>query len=297
MVKDLPKEVKQFLKKDTYKWLVTGCAGFIGSHLAETLLALNQKVVGVDNFSTGSLENLEEIKRNVKKKWKNFTFIKGSLCKADLAKKALKNVDFILHQAALGSVPRSIKYPVKTLKNNLISLANLLEGAKDSKVKAIVWASSSSVYGNSKRGIKKEGKEGKPLSPYAASKVCCESWADAYFNLYKLPLVGLRYFNVFGPRQNPKGPYAAVIPRWLSLLLNKRACEIYGDGFTSRDFCYIENVVLANILAVFNISKCQGRVLNISGGREVNLKNLYQEIKKQVSYYLPEVKSFKPVYK
>jgi len=290
-------------------WLVTGCAGFIGSHLIETLLKLNQKVVGLDNFATGHPRNLKLVRQAVgEKAWKRFHFIRGDIRKLKDCYKAfgLKlqypapspqnplprtqhqkfkapnsrfKIDIILHQAALGSVPRSIKDPLSTHEVNVTGFVNMLMAARDAGVKRFVYASSSSVYGDSKELPKREDRIGNQLSPYAVSKYANELYAKVFGRCYGLETVGLRYFNVFGPRQDPNGPYAAVIPRWIAAIKKGDPVQIYGDGKTSRDFCYVDNAVQANLLAGFTkFKEAVDQIYNVACGYRTSLNELYDLI-------------------
>lgn len=278
------------------KWLITGVAGFIGSNLLEYLLKNNQKVVGLDNYFTGFKKNLGLVKKNVsKKQWKNFTLIEGNIENYYICLKACKKVDYVLHQAAIGSVPRSIKNPIFTNRSNVNGFLNILDAAKNSKVKKFVYASSSSVYGNNLKLPKLEKNIGDALSPYAYTKQINEKYAILYSNLYALKTVGLRYFNVFGKNQNPNGNYAAVIPRWIIAMLNNKKIIINGDGKTTRDFCFIENVILANILSALKPTS-KSEVYNVANGDQISLNQLFLDIKKNlkkngVNY------SKKPLYK
>lgn len=245
-------------------FLVTGGAGFIGSNLIEEILKLGLRVRCLDDLSTGRLENIEEFLSN-----ENFTFIKGDIRDLEVCVSATKDVDYVLHQAAWGSVPRSIEMPLLYEQINVVGTLNMLEAAKINKIKKFVYASSSSVYGDSVELPKKEGNEGNLLSPYALTKRTNEEYAMLYKRLYNLDTYGLRYFNVFGRRQNPEGSYAAVIPKFIKQLLNNEAPVIHGDGMQSRDFTYIDNVIDANLLACLADSKYGGSVYNIAyGGRE-----------------------------
>lgn len=238
------------LKARPRTWLVTGVAGFIGSNLLETLLKLDQRVVGLDNFSTGHRYNLDEVQTLVSaEQWARFRFIEGDIRNLADCQRACAGVDYVLHQAALGSVPRSIDDPLATHASNVDGFINMLVAARDAKVKRVVYASSSSVYGDEPNLPKVEERIGNPLSPYAATKRMNEIYADVFARTYGMSLVGLRYFNVFGPRQDPNGAYAAVIPKWFASLLRDEPVYINGDGETSRDFCYIANTVQANLLA------------------------------------------------
>ena len=260
-------------------WLVTGAAGFIGSHIVEQLLKAGHKVVGFDNFSTGKLENLDDIQRSVGAAWSAFKMIEGDVSVRSDIQAACKGVDFVSHQGALGSVPRSIEDPLTTHRANVDGFLEAFIAARDAKVRCFVYASSSSVYGDSPELPKKEERLGEVLSPYAASKLIDEIYAGVCSKLYRVPAVGLRYFNVFGPRQDPEGAYAAVIPRWISTLMAGKQCEIYGDGKTSRDFCYVDNVVPANILAATTTKpEALNQAYNIAVGEQLDLTELHRLI-------------------
>ena len=273
------------LKKNPKKWLVTGVAGFIGSNLLEELLKLNQKVVGLDNFSTGNQDNLDEVQSLVSnKQWQAFTFIKGDISNINLCKKACKNVDYVLHQAAIGSVPRSIKDPIRTNKSNITGFLNILVAAKDENVESFVFAASSSTYGDHKSLPKKEHIIGKPLSPYAVTKYVNELYADVFSRTYGFNSIGLRYFNVFGKRQTPNSTYAAVIPKWIDAIINNNQIFIKGDGETSRDFCYIDNAVQANILAATsNSQQALCNIFNIAVGERTSLNSLYKFLQELIA--------------
>lgn len=270
-------QLKQDLGDHPHTWLVTGVAGFIGSHLLETLLQLNQKVIGVDNFSTGSERNLQDVLSHCSPKEQgNFQFFQHDICDHAESGKWLQGVDYVLHQAALGSVPRSIKAPEATHAANVNGFLNVLVAAKDAQVKRFVYASSSSVYGDSSELPKQEKIIGNPLSPYAVTKYTNELYAKTFGLCYGLETIGLRYFNVFGSRQDPNGPYAAVIPRWILALLKKEPVYINGDGETSRDFCYVKNAVQANLLAATSQDKQSVHtVYNVAVGQQNTLKTLY----------------------
>ena len=263
------------------KWLVTGCAGFIGSNLVEKLLKLGQTVVGLDNFSTGYQHNLDDIRAQVtKEQWSRFTFFKGDILDIELLDSLMNDVDYVLHQAALGSVPRSIEDPVLTHDNNISGHLNVLEAARRNagNVKNVVYAASSSTYGDHPGLPKVEDQIGKPLSPYAVTKYVNEVYADVYQRCYGINTVGLRYFNVFGRRQDPKGAYAAVIPIWADRMIHGKEININGDGETSRDFCYIDNVVQANILAAVATGSALNTVYNIACGDRNTLNDLFDLI-------------------
>ena len=271
--------LETILKKNVNKWLITGVAGFIGSNILEQLLMSDQKVVGIDNLSTGSLKNLSSVEKSVgKKKWKNFSFIKGDLADLKICNKIIKNVDIVIHQAARGSIPRSIKDPISTNKDNITSFLNILTVAKDNNIKSFVYASSSSVYGDSKKLPKIENKVGTVLSNYALTKKVNEEYARLFYQLYNFKTIGLRYFNVFGKRQNPKGDYAAVIPKWIDKAKNNQKIVIFGDGKTSRDFCPVQNVVVANILAGIKNLKKKNYIFNVGTGSRINLNKLAKTI-------------------
>lgn len=285
--------IKKHLTEKQYVWLVTGAAGFIGSNLVETLLNLNQKVIGLDDFSTGYQKNIDDIILCVGQQKSNFTFMNTDIRNFEKCKEAVKNVDFVLHQAALGSVPRSIKEPLLTNSSNVDGFLNMFVAAKDAKIKRFVYASSSSVYGDSPTLPKVETDLGNPLSPYAASKMTDELYAKTFANCYDLEIIGLRYFNVFGKRQDPNGAYAAVIPKWINSLMNKQETYIYGDGETSRDFCYIDNVVQANILSALTDNvEAINQAYNIAVGERITLNELFQII----SDLLPKEYRKKPIY-
>ena len=263
-----------------HTWVVTGAAGFIGSNLVEALLTLGQNVRGLDNFSTGFRSNLKDVERTVGPvAWSRFQLIEGDICNLQTCMEAVQGADFVLHQAALGSVPRSLKAPSVSTDNNVSGAVKMMEASVSAKVKKFVFASSSSVYGDNSDLPKVESRTGSPLSPYAVTKVCDEFFAKVFHRCYQLPTVGLRYFNVFGKRQNPTGPYAAVIPRWIQAAERSETIEIFGDGETSRDFCYVENVVQANILAALSTSaECAGGVFNVALGDTTRLTDLAKMI-------------------
>ena len=275
-------------------WLVTGCAGFIGSNILEFLLANNQDVVGLDNFATGYQYNLDEVHQSVgEDKWRNFKFIKGDIRDRDTCNRATNGVDIVLHQAALGSVPRSIEDPLTSHDTNVTGTVNMLKSCVDNKVKRFVYASSSSVYGDHPDLPKKEALLGHQLSPYAVTKHCCELYANVFAKNYGLEVVGLRYFNVFGKRQDPHGAYAAVIPLWFKAVLSNEAPIINGDGETSRDFCYIDNVVQMNVLCGLTENKeAFGRAYNVAYNEQTTLNQLFDYI----SNLVDSNSNLKPVY-
>jgi UDP-N-acetylglucosamine 4-epimerase len=279
-------------------WLVTGVAGFIGSNLLEALLRFNQTVRGLDNFATGHRRNLEEVRRRVSpEQWARFQFIEGDVRDLSACQQACAGVDYVLHQAALGSVPRSIQDPVTSTEVNVNGTLHMLIAARDQRVRRLVYASSSSVYGDHPGLPKVEDQIGQPLSPYAASKLTNELYAGVFARCYGLEVIGLRYFNVFGPRQDPEGPYAAVIPKWIAALIRHEPVHIYGDGQTSRDFCYVDNVVQANLLAATTTNpEAVGQVYNVAVGQRTTLNELFQCLQQLLAPDFPAVRSRQPVY-
>jgi UDP-N-acetylglucosamine 4-epimerase len=259
------------------RWLVTGAAGFIGSHLVHALLDLGQEVVGLDNFSTGFQRNLHEVRDSVEASaWGRFNFIEGDIVDLQACRRACEGIRVVLHQAAIGSVPRSIAEPLTSHAANATGFLNVLVAARDAGVKRFVYASSSSVYGDHPRLPKVEEATGAPLSPYAVTKCIDELYAGVFARCYAQPMIGLRYFNVFGPRQDPQGAYAAVIPRFVASMLSGEAVSIYGDGETTRDFCYVDNVVQANLLAAtVENGAALGQVYNIAVGERMSLNALF----------------------
>jgi UDP-N-acetylglucosamine 4-epimerase len=278
-------KIKKILLVNPKIWLITGVAGFIGSNLLETLLKLDQKVVGLDNFSTGNEYNLKEVQGLVsKKQWANFTFIKGNISNLKSCQLACQGIDYVLHQAAIGSVPRSIKDPINTNKSNITGFLNMLVAAKDANVKNFVYAASSSTYGDHKKLPKKEHIIGNPLSPYAVTKYVNELYADVFNKAYEFNSIGLRYFNVFGKRQTPNSTYAAVIPKWIHAIIKNEEIFINGDGKTSRDFCFIENAIQANILAATNTNKkAFNNIYNIALGDRTSLNELYAMLQSAIN--------------
>jgi UDP-N-acetylglucosamine 4-epimerase len=260
---------------------------------------MNQKVIGLDNFLTGHMKNLEEVKSAVSPEhWNNLTFIEGDIRNLSICQKVCHGVDYVLHQAALGSVQRSIENPIATNENNLVGFLNIIVAARDAQIKRLVYATSSSVYGDHPDLPKVEEKVGRPLSPYAVTKKMDEMYADVFAEVYGFKTIGLRYFNVFGPRQDPNGPYAAVIPKWFYDLLNGRDVYINGDGETSRDFCFIENVVQANVIAACTENeKACNQVYNIAYGGRTTLKELFELIRENVSQVYPSATGATPLYR
>ncbi len=281
-------QVKQQLTECPKKWLITGVAGFIGSNLLETLLKLNQQVVGLDNFATGHQHNLDEVHSLVtEEQWGRFSFIEGDIRNYTDCEKAIGlgdvAVDYVLHQAALGSVPRSIADPVTTNAANITGFVNMLTAAKESQVSSFTYAASSSTYGDHPALPKVEANIGSPLSPYAVTKYVNELYAGVYARTYGFKAIGLRYFNVFGPRQDPNGAYAAVIPKWTAAMLEGEEVFINGDGETSRDFCFIENVVQMNVLAATSDEAAKDKVYNVALGDRTTLNELYYAIQKALN--------------
>jgi len=294
-----PEELNKKLQDSPRNWLVTGVAGFIGSNLLERLLSLGQNVVGLDNYSTGYHDNLEAVRGIVgEEAWDGFRMIDGDIRDPKVCEEAATGADYVLHQAALGSVPRSIEDPVATHENNVNGFLNMLVAARDAKVERFVYASSSSVYGDHPALPKVEADVGKPLSPYAATKYFNEVYADVFARCYGLETIGLRYFNVFGRRQDPEGAYAAVIPLWFKALLKGEPVYINGDGETTRDFCYVDNAVQANLLAAMCQEKAAiNKVYNVAVGERNTLNKLFQLICEEIRKHEVEFEPSDPVYR
>lgn len=290
--------IQQTLKTKSYRWLVTGVAGFIGSNLLEALLKLNQEVVGLDNFSTGYQHNLDQAKAAVSPAiWANFTSHRGDIRSLQDCQKACENVDFVLHHAALGSVPRSIEDPIQTNESNISGFINMLVAARDANVKRFVYAASSSTYGDHPDLPKIESVIGRPLSPYAVTKYVNELYADVFARCYGVQSIGLRYFNIFGPRQDPNGAYAAVIPQWIAALIQNKTLKINGDGETSRDFCFVENVIQANLLsALAEKSTAINQVYNIALNERTSLNQLYSMMRKLLINKFSHLQNHQPTY-
>ena len=293
--------IEDELKSQSRRWLITGVAGFIGSNLLEHLLKLDQNVVGLDNLSTGYHDNLNEVKSIVtEEQWSNFHFIEGDIKDLEVCMSACEEVDCILHQAALGSVPRSIKDPIATNSSNIDGFLNMLVAAKESNIESFTYASSSSAYGDHLALPKVENIIGNPLSPYALTKLVNEQYAEIFSKNFGINTIGLRYFNVFGKRQNTQGAYAAVIPKWASAMISGDNIEIYGDGETSRDFCFIDNVIQANLLSALAKPQSKNEVYNIALGERTTLNQLYGYIMnclKELGILYsknPEYKDFRP---
>lgn len=287
------------LPKAPKTWLITGVAGFIGSNLLETLLKLDQRVVGLDNFATGHQCNLDEVETLVtRQQWANFRFINGDIRDLTTCQAASAGVDYVLHQAALGSVPRSINDPITTNSTNIDGFLNMLVVARDGGGSRFVYAASSSTYGDHPGLPKVEDNIGKPLSPYAVTKYVNELYADVFARSYGFKTVGLRYFNVFGKRQNPNGAYAAVIPKWVSSMIRNEPVFVNGDGETSRDFCFIENTVQINLLAATTAnSDALGQVYNVAVGDRTTLNQLFESIRALLKPRFPHLTDFKPAYR
>lgn len=290
--------IKKLLSEKKQTWLVTGCAGFIGSHLAEFLLASGQKVIGLDNFATGFKENIELIQKNLtREQIDNFHFIEGDIRNFETCLLACENVDFVLHQAALGSVPRSIKYPLLSNEVNVNGTLNIFKAASEKGVKRVIFASSSSVYGDNTDDSKTEERVGSPLSPYAVTKKVNEIYAQVFSKTYNIEIVGIRYFNVFGPRQNPTGAYAAVIPRWIMAIIKGEPVTIFGDGLTSRDFTYVENVVALNCIVALHSGAIEaGTIINGALGSTTSLIELYDLMKNMLREKINATAADKPIF-
>lgn len=290
--------LEQELLGRSFRWLVTGAAGFIGSHLVERLLVLGQEVVGLDNFATGFRANLEQVRAKVTElQWRRFSFLEADICDLVACHKACQDIDYVLHQAALGSVPRSVADPLRTHHANVDGFLNMLVASRDASVKRFVYAASSSTYGDHPGLPKVEDLIGKPLSPYAVTKYVNELYADVFSRTYGIDCIGLRYFNVFGPRQDPKGAYAAVIPRWFEQLCQGVAPQINGDGETSRDFCFIDNTVQANLLAATSKNPdARNLVYNVAVGGRTSLTALFHSIRALLSGVNAQVSNIEPVY-
>lgn len=291
-------DTQQNLKCQQHHWLITGVAGFIGSNLLEALLKLNQKVTGLDNFSAGYRHNLEQVKELVgTEAWRNFNFIEGDIRKLADCQDACNGVDYVLHHAAIGSVPRSIEDPIFTNENNISGFLNMLVASRDAAVKRFIYAASSSTYGDHPGLPKVESVIGKPLSPYAVTKYVNELYADVFARCYGTESIGLRYFNIFGPRQDPNGAYAAVIPQWIAALIKNQTLRINGDGETSRDFCYVENVIQANLLAALAQSpEAVNQVYNVALNDCTTLNQLYEMMKSLLMDQFPHLQHHSPQY-
>lgn len=296
---DYYQRIKQNLRERPRIWMITGVAGFIGSNLLEQLLKLDQAVVGLDNFAAGKKQNLHEVQSLVSMdQWKRFTFIEGDIRSFPVCKQTTLDVDYVLHQAALGSVPRSIEEPLLFNEANITGTLNMLKAALDNKVKRFVYASSSSVYGDEPTLPKKEELIGKPLSPYAVTKYVNELYAAVFARSYGMQTIGLRYFNVFGPRQDPEGAYAAVIPKWIAAMINGEPVYINGTGETSRDFCYVDNVVQINLLAAMTDNpEAVNNVYNVAVNSRTALNELFEMLRKCLENRFPHLHDYRPVYR
>ncbi|MFZ6814867.1 SDR family oxidoreductase [Undibacterium sp. Rencai35W] len=290
--------IQEQLQNHQSTWLITGVAGFIGSNLLETLLKLNQKVVGLDNFATGHQHNLDQVKELVgPSAWSNFRFIQGDIRHLADCQQACTGVDYVLHHAALGSVPRSIEDPLLANENNVTGFLTMLTASRDAKVKRFVYAASSSTYGDHPDLPKIEDIIGKPLSPYAVTKYVNELYADVYARCYGVESIGLRYFNVFGPRQDPNGAYAAVIPQWIAALIKNSTLSINGDGETTRDFCYVDNVVQANLLAALSQNpEAVNQIYNVALNDTTSLNQLYKMMQQLLMSSFAHIQTHQPKY-
>ncbi len=291
-------EAQDALRAQPRTWLVTGVAGFIGSHLLETLLGLGQQVVGLDNFATGHAHNLDQVGAAVGDvAWAHFRLIEGDIRDDKTCAAAVAGVDCVLHHAALASVPESIENPRLYHDVNVTGFVNVLEAARSAAVERFVYASSSAVYGDEQRMPAVEDRIGRPLSPYALTKSLNEQYAHLYATAYGYPSIGFRYFNIFGPRQDPNGAYAAVIPRWIDALSKGEPCVINGDGETTRDFCHVANVVQANLLAATTDDPCAlDRVYNVAMGEATTLNELFVLLRDGLAQQDPRIGDAKPVY-
>jgi len=284
------------LQQEPLTWLVTGSAGFIGSHLVSALLELDQTVVGFDNFATGHRRNIDEVAASVSAaQWRRHRFVEGDIRTLEHCRAACAGVDIVLHQAALGSVPRSIADPAATNATNIGGFLNMLIAARDAGVRRFVYAASSSTYGDHPALPKVENAIGKPLSPYAVTKLVNELYADVFARCYGMQTIGLRYFNIFGARQDPEGAYAAVIPRWIRAMLTGEEVAINGDGETSRDFCYVDNAVQANLLAaVVDDEAAVNQVYNVAVDDRTTLNRLFQMLRDAIAVTIPGVSAVTP---
>jgi UDP-N-acetylglucosamine 4-epimerase len=292
-------KLKTELKRKPKTWLVTGAAGFIGSNIAESLLRLDQNVVGLDNFETSKMRNLEEVKEWVgPSRWRKFKFIEGDIRELKVCRRACRGVDLVSHQAALGSVPHSIEDPLHANACNVSGFLNMAVAVRDSQVRRLVYASSSAIYGDHPGMPKVEDVIGGPLSPYAVTKYVNELYAGVFARCYGVETIGLRYFNVFGPRQDPDGPYAAVIPKWIAAMMKNLPVQINGDGETSRDFCYVENVVQMNLLAATTRNpKAINQEYNVALNARISLNELFAMLRERLLPHHPHLKRYKPVYR
>jgi UDP-N-acetylglucosamine 4-epimerase len=291
--------VKNQLQSEPKTWLITGVAGFIGSNLLEHLLRMDQRIIGLDNFSTGKRSNLDEVQGAVsEKQWQRFNFVEGDIRELATCHAVCAGVDYILHEAALGSVPRSIADPIASNASNVTGFLNMLVAARDAGVHRFVYAASSSTYGDHPGLPKVEETIGKPLSPYAVTKYVNELYADVFARTYGFESIGLRYFNVFGPRQDPEGAYAAVIPCWIRALIKGDAVHINGSGETSRDFCFVENVIQMNILAATSTeASAVNQIYNTAVNARTSLNQLFHMLHERLLPHYPHLNGCKPVYR
>ena len=292
-------EVQQLLPQSPRRWLITGVAGFIGSNLLEALLKLDQQVVGLDNFATGYARNLDQVREAVgAQAWRNFTSLEGDIRNLGDCRRACADADYVLHHAALGSVPRSIVDPLATHDVNVTGFVNMLVASRDAKVKRFVYAASSSTYGDHPGLPKVEDVIGSPLSPYAVTKYANELYAGVFARCYGVASIGLRYFNIFGPRQDPDGAYAAVIPRWIGQFIGREPVYINGDGETSRDFCYVENAIQANLLAATTDNpEAVNQLFNIAVAERTTLNELFELERALLTDDFPWVRDCRPIYR
>ena len=292
-------KTKKQLRENPKTWLITGVAGFIGCNLLEALLRLDQNVVGLDNFATGHQHNLDQIRQAVDpQQWQRFRFIEGDIRQLDDCRSACAGVDYVLHQAALGSVPRSLEDPITTNAANIDGFLNMLVAARDAEVARFVYAASSSTYGDHPGLPKVEDRIGRPLSPYAVTKLVNEQYADVFARTYGFKTIGLRYFNIFGAHQDPQGAYAAVVPKWTAAMIHNEPVWINGDGETSRDFCYIANTVQINLLAATaDHPDATNQVYNVAVGDRTSLNELFEAIRSTLEPRFPHLKGFKPSYR
>lgn len=293
-------EAISYLKNNKHTWVITGVAGFIGSNLMENLLGLNQRVIGIDNLSTGYQQNIEDVLSSFDDSLikENFTFHQKDITDSDSLEDIFNGADFVLHQAALGSVPRSVADPLSTHDSNINGFLNVLIASRNIGIKRFVYASSSSIYGDHPDLPKVESKTGNPLSPYAVTKLVNEIYAKNFSSTYSFDSIGLRYFNIFGKRQDPQGAYAAVIPKWLALMINEEQVYINGDGETTRDFCYIENVIQANIMSALTTNeKALNKAYNIAVDGNTSLLKLYEMICHNLKKEIPAIKILPPLYR
>jgi UDP-N-acetylglucosamine 4-epimerase len=292
-------EVRELLRIEPRTWLVTGVAGFIGSNLLESLLRLDQRVIGLDSFATGKRENLDGVKSTVSEaQWSRFTFVEGDIRDLATCRTVCQGVEYVLHEAALGSVPRSIEDPISSNASNVSGFLNMLVAARDAGVRRFVYAASSSTYGDHPGLPKVEETIGRPLSPYAVTKYVNELYADVFARTYGMEMIGLRYFNVFGPRQDPEGAYAAVIPRWVRALIKGETVYINGSGETSRDFCFVENVIQMNLLAATTADHAAiNQVYNTAVNARTTLNELYSKLHERLLPSCPHLQGHTPVHR